>query len=409
MKSSSASTRSRVRPIGGAALAAAVTILSIGGEARGQTRVVLPEGTVLTVRTTAALSSGTARQGQEITTTVADTVRVDGYVAIPAGSRIQGVVSVAEAADDRRSGVLGLEFDRLVLPSGAAYAIEGRLTSTDPNERRRLESQPDARVVLVGGRGGAGAAIAGIGQGGGNDPFSGILGALGALLSEGEDVTVPAGTSLAVRLETGLVLRVAGAARPVEPDAFTIYTSREAIEAAQRELARRNYYRGPLNGTLDTQTQRALLEFQIDQRILATGNLDGRTAQALGLSLPGSTALTVSEASVVRRNAQVMAGRLRDALGIAATGRLDPRRVYGDGDLELWFALSAFADNAGLYEQVVRSSGHVQGVGEAGTALVEAAERVDLALAALRAPAWLTRAWANVQADLRLIDPGYGS
>ena len=32
--------------------------------------------------------------------------------------------------------------------------------------------------------------------------------------------------------------------------------------------------------------------------------------------------------------------------------------MYEDGDLELWFALSAFADNAGLYEQMVRSSGH---------------------------------------------------
>lgn len=383
--------------------------LAAGVPAGAQTRVVLPEGTVLTVQTSTALNSRTAREGQELTTVIVDTVRVDGYVAIPQGSRILGTVAMVRPADNQSSGVIGLEFDRLVLASGTTYAIEGRLTTTDPAERRQLESQPAARVVLVGGRRGAGAAIAGIGQSAGNDPFSGILGALGSLLSEGDDVAVPAGTTLAVQLDRGLVLQVAGAPRGSEADAFTIYTTREAIEAAQRELARRNYYRGQVNGTLDTATQRALLGFQIDEGILATGNLDGRTAQALGLTLPGYSALSASEASVLRRNAQVMVGRWRDALGIAATGRLDSRRAYGAGELELWFALSAFADNAGLYEQVVRSSGHAQGVGEAGAALIEAAERVDIAMAAVRTPVSLTRAWASARNDLRLLDPNWGS
>ncbi|MEO7521909.1 MAG: hypothetical protein ABIW79_08850, partial [Gemmatimonas sp.] len=55
-----------------------------------QTRVVLPEGSVILVRTTTPIASATAKAGQNFETVVADTVRVDNYMVIPAGSRIRG-------------------------------------------------------------------------------------------------------------------------------------------------------------------------------------------------------------------------------------------------------------------------------------------------------------------------------
>ena len=371
-----------------------------------QTRVVLPEGTVIIVRTSTPLESATAKAGQTFETVVVDTVRVENYTVIPAGSRIRGVVSFAQPADRQRSGVIEVGFDRLTLPDGKVHQLRGKLTSTDAAERRQIESDPNARVVLVGGRDGVGAAIAGAGSE--RSPASGILAALGNLLSEGRDVRVPAGTPLAVQLEQGLVLRGRGAARA--PDAFTIYTSADRIRAAQQALARQNYYRGPINGRLDDATQRALFEFQIDKNIIATGNLDGRTAEALGITTTAdATALILSpeEASVVRRAAQALVGRLRQDIGISAAGRLDVRRTYAESDVELWFALSAFADNASLYEQLLRVSGNVEGSAQAGKALVGAARRVDAALQRGTTSQQVQNAWSSIRAQLGELDPSY--
>src|SRR6059036_183661 len=142
----------------------ALLCLVAGSGVSAQTRVVLPEGSVSLVRTTSALESATAKIGQTFETVVIDTVRVDGYTVIPAGSRIRGVVTFAQAADRQRSGVMEVNFDRLTLPDGKAYSLSGKLTGTDAAERRQIESDPNARVVLVGGRGGVGAAIAGAGS-----------------------------------------------------------------------------------------------------------------------------------------------------------------------------------------------------------------------------------------------------
>src|SRR5919198_2655189 len=270
----------------------ALSLTVVAASALSAQRLVLPEGSVIIVRTSSPLESSTAKTGQTFETVVVDTVRVENYTVIPAGSRIRGVVTFAQPADRQRSGVIEVRFDRLTLPDGKTYSLSGKLTSTDPAERRQIESDPNARVVLVGGRGGVGAAIAGAGSE--RSPASGILAALGGLLSEGRNVQVPAGTQLAVQLEQGLALsRRGGAARAA--DAFTIYTSADKIRAAQQALAQQNYYRGPINGQLDDATQRALFEFQIDKGIIATGNLDGRTAQALGITTTADVAVLSPE------------------------------------------------------------------------------------------------------------------
>lgn len=386
--------------------AAILAMLGTGSEAIAQ-RVVLPEGTVIIVRTSTALESATAKAGQTFETVVVDTVRVENYTVIPAGSRIRGVVTFAQAADRQRSGVLEVGFDRLILVDGSTYNLSGKLTSTDAAERRQIESDPNARVVLVGGRGGIGAAIAGAGSE--RSPASSILSTLGALLSEGRDVNVPAGTRLAVQLEQGVVLSRRGMARAA--DAFTIFTAADRVRAAQQRLAQQNYYRGPINGQLDDATQRALFEYQIDHGIIATGNLDGRTAQSLGITTAdattGANVLSAAEASVVRRAAQSLTGRYRQDLLIAASGRLAANRTYSEGELELWFALSAFTDNASQYEQLVRVSGNIEGAGVAGKALVNAARRVDTAMQTERPRSWVQGAWSSIRSQLTELDSSY--
>jgi hypothetical protein len=378
--------------------------------ASAQSRVVLPAGTVIIVRTTAPLQSANARSGQTFETNVEGSIGVDEYTVIPSGSRIRGVVSLATPATRQQSGVIEVVFDRLTLPSGATFQINGKLTSTDSAERRQIESNPNAHVVLVGERGGIGAAIAGAGS---SKSTNNIFAALGGLLSEGRDVSVPAGTQLAVDLQSPVTLRGGGRIRGLEGS--TIYTATDRISAAQQALAQQNYYRGPVSGQLDDATRRALFQFQVDRGLSATGNLDGRTAQALGINVgggvTGSTSsgsiLSAAQASAVRRDAQNLVSRYRSELSASGVGRLDSMRAYAQGDLDLWFALSAFADNASIYEQIVASGSNPNGAVLAGRALANAARRVDAAIPNARSSSQLQNAWNTIRRQLNTVDTSY--
>ena len=372
--------------------------------ASAQSRVVLPAGSVIIVRTTAPLQSATAKSGQTFDTNVEESVGVDEFTVIPAGSKIRGVVSLATPATRQQSGVIEVVFDRLTLPNGSTFPIEGKLTSTDSAERRQIQSDPNARVVLVGERGGIGGAIAGAGSG---KSTNNIFAALGTLLSQGRDVNVAAGTPLAVELQQAVTLRGGGRLRGVEGS--TIFTAIDRVSAAQQALARLNYYRGPVTGQLDDATRTALFQFQVDRGLRGTGNLDGRTAQALGLNLGTGTGLSgsilsVSQASAVRRDAQSLVARYRSELTASGVGRLDPTRTYVQSDLDLWFALSAFADNASIYEQLVTNGGNRDAAVLAGRALAGAARRVDSAMQSARTSGQLQNSWAAIRRQLVTID-----
>jgi peptidoglycan hydrolase-like protein with peptidoglycan-binding domain len=215
-----------------------------------------------------------------------------------------------------------------------------------------------------------------------------------------------------VQLEQDLALTRRGNSRA--PDAYTIYTAADRVRAAQQALAQQNYYRGSINGQFDDATRRALFEFQIDKGLTATGNLDWRTAQALGISSTGTGTgavnapiLSAEEASLLRRDAQALVGRERQELGISTTGRFDTRRTYTGDDVELWFALSAFADNSSLYEQLVRVSGNAEASASAGKALISAARRVDAAFQRARTSSQLQNGWSSVRGRLSALDANY--
>ena len=377
---------------------AAFALVLAAAPAAAQARMVLPAGSVIVVETTSPLQSASARTGQTFETTVKETVGLDEQSVIPQGSRIRGSVTMARAATRQQSGVIEVAFDRLTLPDGTSLPITGKLTSTDSTERRQIEQDPNNRVVLVGGRGGIGAAIAGAGA---SRSPNNIFAALGSLLSEGRDVDVPAGTTLAVELERAVALRGRGRFRGAE--AFTLFTAPERIRAAQTALAQRNYYRGSANGTLDDATRRALFEFQVDQGLSGTGNLDGRTARALGLNLAAgaaSASMSADAASALRRDAQSLVGRVRNELRASSVGRLDASRTYSQSDLELWYAISAFADNASIHEQIVRNGGNAEGAAMASRALAGAARRVDTAMQGARVSSQLLNAWTSLRRPL---------
>src|SRR5215208_1450540 len=396
------------RALSHAAIGAAIS-LSAAQVSHAQ-RVVLPTNSVIIVRTQTALESSTATQGMTFETVVEDTVGVDNYTVIPEGSRIRGVVTYVRPATRSQSGVIEVDFNRLTLSDGTRYAIQGRLTSTDPAERRQIDSMANQRVVLVGGRGGIGASIAGAGSQ--SRSTSNIFTALGQLLSEGRNVNVPAGTPLAVQLEQSVTLRGRGFRRGNEA---TIFTSANMIRAAQTALRNQNYYRSTVDGQLNYATQRALFEYQTDKNLSATGNLDWRTAQSLGRSgivgtggvgAGGRAIMTAEEASSLRRNAQALAARQRQDLSVATNGRYSSTR-FSDADLELWFALSAFADNSSLYEQMIRGGSTTAGATMANRALINAARRVDSAISQARTSTAVRDAWVSVRSQLSNLDSTY--
>src|SRR6266566_893486 len=110
--------------------------LIVAQPAAAQLRRVLPEGTVILVSTRQALESQTARAGESFETDVVDSLGVDGYTVIPAGTRIRGVVTFAQPATRDRSGVIEVSFDRMTVSDGSTYEMSGKLTSTDSAERR---------------------------------------------------------------------------------------------------------------------------------------------------------------------------------------------------------------------------------------------------------------------------------
>ena len=396
-----------------AALGAAIAVCA-ASTASAQSRV-LPAGTVIIVRTNTALQSSTAKTGQTFDTDVEESIGVDEYTVIPSGSKVRGVITMATASNRKQSGVIDVVFDRLTLPNGTSYAIRGKLTSTDSAERRQIASDPNGHVVLVGGRGGVGAAIAAAGS---SQNTNNIFTALGNLLSEGRDVNVPAGTQLAVELESAVTLRGRGRLSGMEES--TIYTASERVTAAQRALSQQGYYRGSFNGQLDDATRNALFQFQVDKGLNGTGNLDGRTARALGLDLGGGvsngttgvstslsgTVFSPSQAAALRRDAQTLVSRARNELSVTGLGRLNQTRAYSQGDLDLWFAISAFADNAAIYEQIVNNGGNSDAAVLAGRALTNSARRVDETLQTTRPSYQFQNAWANIRRQMTTLSDG---
>jgi hypothetical protein len=175
---------------------------SLGTRSRrsGSGEISVPNGTEMTVRLDTPLSSKTARREDRVEATVAESVRVDGEIQIPAGTRVRGIVQdVVPAERPSKGGRLDLEFDQLVMPNGRRIDIRGNVASLN-------ESGIDKK------RAGLGAVLGGILGGvleGKKGALIGVLvGGGGAVVaSKGDDVELPAGTVVNLRLERPVAVR----------------------------------------------------------------------------------------------------------------------------------------------------------------------------------------------------------
>jgi type IV secretory pathway VirB10-like protein len=162
----------------------------------------LLEGTRFEVRLDEALSSKTARREDRIVASVATPVRVDGRVVLLAGTRVRGVVDdVQEAERPARSGRLDLVFDRIAFQDGTEIALHSRVVSIEES----LDAGDTAKKAGIGAILGG---VLGSIVGGKKGAFAGVLigGAGGVVGTSGQEVRLPVGTVLTLRLDKQMVV-----------------------------------------------------------------------------------------------------------------------------------------------------------------------------------------------------------
>jgi hypothetical protein len=157
----------------------------------------IPVGTEFDVRLQSRLNSGTARVEDRFDATTLAAYEKNGRELVPAGSVMRGLVSSVTPAGRGidRKGSMTLVFDRASI-SGRTYSIRATVVGA-------LQGQEDTGKIAAGA--GVGAIIGGI--------FGGLRGALAGILiggggtiaaTEGNDVDLPPGTVLRVRLDSPL-------------------------------------------------------------------------------------------------------------------------------------------------------------------------------------------------------------
>jgi type IV secretory pathway VirB10-like protein len=147
------------------------------------------------------LSSETARVEDRVDARVTRDVRVDGQVAIPAGSRAVGSVMLVERGGKvRERARLGIRFTTLILPDATELPLS---TDTVFREGQAPSASSSAKI----GGGAIGGAILGTILGGAKGAaIGGGIGAAGGtaavMAGKRSAVTLPAGTPLSIRTNT---------------------------------------------------------------------------------------------------------------------------------------------------------------------------------------------------------------
>ncbi len=184
---------------------------------QSNTRAVnLEAGTVIPVRLSDPLSSNNSKRGDTFTTTLRTGDEAD-YSGLPAGTKIEGVVQSAKPQQDKDPGALELAFQRLRLPDGRSYAVQGSLIGLD---EKSVTKSRDGRLVAKPGH--RNDRLTYLGYGAGAGLIAGVLtkhtledtligGGLGYLFgslqkggSNARDVSLKAGTEFGVRLDRAL-------------------------------------------------------------------------------------------------------------------------------------------------------------------------------------------------------------
>lgn len=187
----------------------------------------LPAGFVLVLRMKSRLDSAQSQPSDRFEAYLNEAITDEaGSMVLPANLLVGGHVTAATRAQmGRRSGIIEITFDRLVLPDGRELPLKGTLTSPDASERRKLKideegvieggGQLKRNTVFIGGGAAAGAAIGAIA--GGALLGAGVGAAAGVVavfLAKGKEAVVEPGMLIGMELIEPLDLTQRGVIPP---------------------------------------------------------------------------------------------------------------------------------------------------------------------------------------------------
>jgi hypothetical protein len=164
--------------------------------------LVVPAGTVLTVRLGQSVGSKISSPGQTFTATLASPVSVDGRTAIPAGATASGTVVDAKPLGRFKGGAsLQLRLTSITVAGSEQSISTSSVSRTATGKGKRT-------AILAGGGAGLGALIGGL-AGGGKGAAIGALagggaGAGGAAFTGNKDIVLPAESALSFKLEQSI-------------------------------------------------------------------------------------------------------------------------------------------------------------------------------------------------------------
>ncbi len=167
--------------------------------------LIVPAGTVLTVRLGQAVGSKISSAGETFTATVASPVSVDGRTAIPSGASATGNVVDAKPLGRFKGGAsLQLRLTSITV-NGADQAIStSSVVRTQTGKGKRT-------AVMAGGGAGLGALIGGLAGGGKGAAIGALAGAGagtgGAAFTGNKDIVLPAESALSFKLEQPLEVK----------------------------------------------------------------------------------------------------------------------------------------------------------------------------------------------------------
>jgi hypothetical protein len=167
--------------------------------------LIVPAGTVLTVRLGQAVGSKISSVGQTFTATVASPVGVEGKTAVPAGATASGTVVDAKPLGRFKGGaVLQLRLTSITVNGSEQSISTSAVTRSEKGKGKRT-------AVLAGGGAGLGALIGGLAGGGKGAAIGALAGAGagtgGAAFTGNKDIVLPAESALSFKLEQPLQLK----------------------------------------------------------------------------------------------------------------------------------------------------------------------------------------------------------